>query len=158
MSSKRHEEYAMRDIMLRTMFTVAVLTAGSWAVTAAQEPAPMSVPPGAKLFVESSEFGQALTAAILKKKVPVMVVTTREAADFFIEENSTLTKEGSAERVAKVIAFGIFAGSGKTYEAAVSLTNRDGIVIFAHNARKSSIKSAAEDVAKKLRDHISGDS
>ena len=128
---------------------LSILTAG-----AAPAQPPARVPQGAMVFVENSEFGHALTAAILKKKVPVMVVTDREAADFFIEENSTASKEGSAERVAKVVTFGVFAGSGKTFEATVNLTNREGVVIFAHNSRKTSSKSAAEDVAKKLKDHI----
>jgi hypothetical protein len=36
----------------------------------------------------------------------------------------------------------------------VTLTNNDGVVVFAHNAQKDNIRSAAEDVAKKLKDQI----
>ena len=53
-----------------------------------------------------------------------------------------------------MLAFGVFAGSGKTYEASVTLTNADGIVLFAHNSKKGDIRGAAEDVANKLNDHI----
>ena len=106
------------------------------------------------IYVEDSDFGQALSGAILKKKVPVRVTTTRDKATFFMEETSTASKEGAAERVTKVLAFGVFAGSGKSYEASVTLTNADGIVLFAHNAKKGDVRRAAEDVANKLKDHI----
>ena len=112
------------------------------------------IPKGAAIFLQNTEFGQALSAAILKKKVPVTLVTDREKADFVITETSQLFKEGSAERVTKVLVFGVFAGSGKTFEASVTCANRDGVIVFARNTSKPNIKSAAEDVASKLKDHI----
>lgn len=115
---------------------------------------PTRIENNAILYVEDSDFGQAISAAFLKKKVPVLVTTTRDKAQFFLEETSNATKEGTGERVAKVIAFGVFAGSGKTYEASVRLTNSDGLVLFAHNAKKKDIRGAAEDVANKLNEHI----
>jgi hypothetical protein len=114
----------------------------------------LRVPANATVFIEESEFGQALSAAIIKKKVPVLVSTNREKAEFVITETSNATKEGTGERVAKVLAFGVFAGSGKTYEASVTVTNPDGVIVFAHNAKKGDIRGAAEDVANKLKDHI----
>ena len=136
------------------MRSIVVLVFASMLTAVGHAQSPTTVPPNATIFVEESEFGQALSAAILKKKVPVMVTTNRERADFYMEETSNATKEGTGERVAKVLAFGVFAGSGKTYEASVRLTNPDGAVIFAHNARKSNIRSAAEDTANRLKDHI----
>jgi hypothetical protein len=116
--------------------------------------APTRIDRNTMVYVEDSEFGQALSAAFLKKKVPVLVTTVREKAQFYLEESSNASKEGAAERVTKVLAFGVFAGSGKTYEASVNLTNADGTVLFAHNAKKKDIRGAAEDVANKLNDHI----
>jgi hypothetical protein len=113
-----------------------------------------SLKPNDVIYIEDSDFGQALSGAIMKKKVPVLVTTARDKASFFLEESSKATKEGSGERVAKVLAFGAFAGSGKTYEASVRLTNTDGIVLFAHNSKKENIRSAAEDVANKLKDYL----
>lgn len=110
--------------------------------------------PNDVIYIEDSEFGQAMSGAIMKKKVPVLVTTARDKASFFLEESSKATKEGTGERVAKVLAFGAFAGSGKTYEASVRLTNTDGIVLFAHNSKKENIRSAAEDVANKLKDYL----
>jgi len=106
------------------------------------------------IYVEDSDFGQALSGAIIKKKVPLLVTTARDKANFYLEESSQATKEGTGERVAKALAFGAFAGSGKTYEASVRLTNKDGIVLFAHNSKKENIRSAAEDVANKLKDYL----
>jgi hypothetical protein len=113
-----------------------------------------SLKPNDVIYIEDSDFGQALSGAIMKKKVPVLVTTARDKASFFLEESSKATKEGSGERVAKVLAFGAFAGSGKTYEASVRLTNTDGIVLFAHNSKKENIRSAAEHVANKLKDYL----
>jgi hypothetical protein len=73
-------------------------------LTHAQIVGPPRVRPNATIFVENSEFGRALSAAILKKKVPVNVTTNRERADFFMEEGSNATKEGAAERVTKILA------------------------------------------------------
>jgi hypothetical protein len=110
--------------------------------------------PNDVIYIEDSDFGQAMSGAIMKKKVPVLVTTARDKASFFLEESSKATKEGTGERVAKVLAFGAFAGSGKTYEASVRLTNTEGIVLFAHNSKKENIRSAAEDVANKLKDYL----
>lgn len=136
---------------MRTIMTAAVALCLS-APALAQ--APTTIAPNAVVFVEDSDFGQALSAALLKKKVPVLVTTQRDKATFYFEETSKASQEGAAERVTKVLAFGAFAGSGKTYEASVTMTNADGIVLFAHNAKKKDIRGAAEDTANKLNDHI----
>jgi len=133
---------------------VLVAGLGAWYPVLAGVDPPRRVPAGAVVYIQEGEFGTALSGAILKKKVPVTVTTDRERADFFIEEHSKASKEGAAERVTKVLVFGALAGSGKTFEASVTLEDRDGMVVFARNARKENIKSAAEDVASKLRDHI----
>ena len=120
-------------------------------------PSAQTAPPierNAVVFVEASDFGQALQAAMLKKKVPLTVTTNREKASLFLEETSKADKEGTGERVAKVLAFGVFAGSGKSYEASVTLTNSDGLLLWAHNAKKSDVRRAAEDVAERLQEHM----
>jgi hypothetical protein len=134
------------------LIAAALVVSASIAPLVAQ--APTHIANNAVIYVENSDFGQAVSAAFLKKKVPVLVTTTRDKALFFLEETSNATKEGTGERVAKVLAFGVFAGSGKTYEASVRLTNSDGLVVFAHNSKKKDIRGAAEDVANKLNDHI----
>lgn len=123
-------------------------------VAAPAGPAPMRMQHGAKLFIEPSEFGMALSAALLKKRVGVVGLTDREKADFFVQTASTSSKEGGGERVAKVLMFGAFAGSGKRFEATVTITNRDGAIIFAHNSKKENFQSAAENIAKEIGKHL----
>jgi hypothetical protein len=115
---------------------------------------PTTITAGSVVYIEDSEFGHALSAALIKKKVPLNVTTNRENASFFVEESSKAEREGTGERVAKVLVLGAFAGGGKSFEASVQLTNADGMVVFAHNVRKSNARSAAEEVAKKLGEHI----
>jgi hypothetical protein len=120
-------------------------------------PAPTRLSVGAKLFIDSSdEFGMALSAAILKKKVPVISTTDRAKADFFVSTTSNSTKEGSGTRVAKILMFGAFAGSGNRFDATVTVTNRDGAVVFAHNSKKENFQSAAENIAKMLKKSAEG--
>lgn len=120
-------------------------------VASAQTP---TITPNSLVYVEDSEFGQALSAGMLKKKVPLLVTTNREKATFYLEETSKASQEGTGERVAKVLVLGAFAGSGKSYEASVTLTNADGIVLWAHNAKKSDVRRAAEDIAERLEEHM----
>lgn len=117
-------------------------------------PAPDHIRPGDKLYVPSDDFGLALSGAILKKKVQVAVVTDSTKADFWLRSTSKSTKEGGAERVAKVLAFGFGAGSGTHFDAAVTIANRDGVIVFAHNSKKGDFQSAAQNVASKLKNHI----
>ena len=93
----------------------------------------------------------ALAGAILKKKVPVVVLADSSKANFYLRCVSAATHEGSGERVAKVLAFGFFAGSGKHFDASVVITNRDGVVVFAQNSKKGNFQSAAEEVANHLK-------
>ena len=136
------------------MRTVSIITAVFLLVVGAQAQSPAIIEPNSAVYVEASEFGQALQAAMVKKKVPLAVTTNREKASLFLEESSKAEKEGTGERVAKVIAFGMFAGSGKTYEASVTLTNMDGMLLWAHNSKRPDIRRAAEDVAERLEEHI----
>ena len=126
------------------------------AIQPTASPAPMRVGRGARVFVEPTEFGMAVSAAFLKKKVPVVVVTDRDKADFFVQTTSTSTSEKTGERVAKILMFGAFAGSGRRFEGTVTMANRDGAIVFAHNSKKENFQSAAENVAKNLNKHILG--
>jgi hypothetical protein len=86
--------------------------------------------------------------------VPVRITTDREKASYFLESVSEAKTEKTGERVAKVIMLGVWAGSGKSFDASVSITDKDGAVVFAYNSKKSNFQSAAEGVAKNLKQHI----
>jgi hypothetical protein len=117
-------------------------------------PAPMQIPAGAKLYVEASDFGMALSAAILKKKVPVVSMTDSTKSDFFVHTTSNATTEKTGVRIVKILAFGAGAGSGNHFNATVTITNLDGVIVFAHSSKKENFQSAAQNVAKKLKQHI----
>ena len=108
-------------------------------------PGPMRMLRGARLFIESSEFGMALSAAILKKQVPVVAMIDHDKADFFVHTVSKLW-EARGLRMVSVMHF----------EATVSITNRDDIIIFAHTSRKKDSQSVAENIAEAIKEHIEG--
>lgn len=139
--------------MSRSLLAAALVVAAV-ALPFAQDAAPMRVTRDAALFVEQTDFGKALTAAFLKKKVPVVVLTSADKADFTIATTSSATREGQGERVAKVLALGMFAGSGQKFEATATVTNRYGAIVFAHNSKKGNFQSAAENIANELKKHI----
>ena len=58
------------------------------------------------------------------------------------------------ERVAKVLVLGWGAGSGKSRETSIVVTDTNGTVLFAYNTNKGNFQSAAEGVAKNLKNHI----
>ncbi len=101
-----------------------------------------------------TDFGQALSAAILKKRVPVQITTDRERASYFLASASEAKTQGQGERIAKVVMLGAWAGSGKSFNASVTITNVEGTVLFAYNSKKSNFQSAAEGMAKNLKNHI----
>lgn len=130
-------------------------TASDGAQTAAAA-APVRIEPNARVFLEPTDFGRALAAAILKKKVPVIATTDRSKADFFVQTASSASEEKTAERLTKVLVLGAFAGTGRRFDATVTVTDRDGAIVFAHNCQRENFQSAAESVAKELRKHVEG--
>lgn len=166
--------------MARRLFAITLGLSLATATVPAQEPPPTPTPTetvpaapaptptvpavpaltrmqrGAKLFIEPTEFGMALSAALLKKQAPVVAVTDREKADFFVNTSSNERIEKGGERIAKALVFGLFMGSGRHFSATVTITNRDGAVIFGHNSKKENFQSAAENIAKEIKKHIDG--
>jgi hypothetical protein len=157
--------------MLGVLLAIAILTAQRSVAAASEEairadsttraqpltsdaPAPTHIRPGDKIYIQPTDFGMALAAAILKKEVPVAVTTDSAKADFWISTTSLATHEGGGERVAKILVFGGWAGSGRHFDATATAVNRDGIVVFGYNSKKENFQSAAQNVAKNLKKHI----
>jgi hypothetical protein len=140
-----------------TPAVVAALVAPSkpaapMAPTVAGAPAPTRVFAGSRLFIEDpGEFGTALSAAFIEKKVPVVVVTDSTEADFTVRSASTDRRAGGGEKVARILAFGAFAGSGDRYHATTSIINRDGVVVFAYNVKKGNFQDAANSTANEIK-------
>lgn len=120
------------------------------AATVPQPPAPTRVFPGAKVFIEDQgEFGMALAASFIEKKVPVNVVRNAEKADFILKSVSQDRRAGGAEKVTRLLV-GAWGG-GDRYHAVVEITNRDGVVVFAYNVKKGNFQDAANSTANELK-------
>lgn len=129
------------------------------------------VPPQAKVFIEEGEtqdvsgeiedreargdFGMAITAALTKKKCPVLVVTDIEKADFVISHSSTRDEDGTGVKAVKIIFGGGLFGGGVKFEGTFTVVDREeSIVVFSYNVKKGNFQSAAEAFAKHFKKHI----
>jgi hypothetical protein len=114
------------------------------------------IPPQSKVFITPIEggFDTYLSAALIKKEVPLTVVTMKEKADFEITGIAESDKAGWAKMM--------FLGNGQSNEqASIKVTNlKTGVVAFAYAANKGSAargkQSAAESCAKHLKARIEG--
>ena len=112
------------------------------------------IPRGAKVFIAPVEggFENYLAAAIQQKKVPIVVVTNREKAEFEISGVEETEKAGWAKM--------LFTGSAASKEqAGVKVVNiKTEEVVFAYAVHKSNSargkQSAAEACAKHMRDKV----
>lgn len=128
------------------------------------------VPPQAKVFVDEGvtadvsgkvedreargDFGMAITAALLKKKVPVSVVTDIEKANYVIQHSSTRDEDSSGVKIAKRI-FSPFGGGGVKFEGTFRVVSQESTaVVFSYNVKKGNFQSAAEAFAKHFKNHI----
>lgn len=123
--------------------------------TFASQTAPAgSLRPGAKVFVHSMPdgFDSFFKAALTKKRVPVVVVASREDADLEIKGTSESQKAGAAKK--------IFMGSWHSDEqASISVTSvSSGEVVYAYSANKKNSahgkQTTAEACAKHLKEAI----
>lgn len=113
-----------------------------------------SLPSGARLYIASmpNGFETYVAAGLEKKKVPVMVVTDRDSADFELSGVSDTDKANWAKM--------IFLKSQQTNEAAsVKIVNlKTGNVVFAYSVNKTNSvrgkQSAGEAVAKHINEKI----
>jgi hypothetical protein len=114
------------------------------------------IPPNSRVFITPIEggFDTYLSAALVKKEVPLTVVTIKEKADFEITGIADSEKAGWAKMM--------FLGSGQSNEqASIKVTNlKTGVVAFAYAANKGSAtrgkQSAAESCAKHLKARMEG--
>jgi hypothetical protein len=129
------------------------------------------VPANAKLFVEGSEtvdasnsknkatygdFTLAITAALAKKKVPVVVVTDVERADFVVRHTSSAKEDSTGTKIAKIAVMGGLWGSSK-FEASIMVIDKASTaVVYSYNVKKGNFQSAAESFAKNLNNNIAG--
>jgi hypothetical protein len=143
----------------KTFGYAALLTLASIQLALCQTVTPAldkPIPPGARVFIAPVEggFENYLAAAIQQKKVPVVVVTNRDKAEFEISGVAETEKAGWAKM--------LFMGSAASREqAGIKIVNlKSDEVVFAYAVHKSSSargrQSAAEACAKHMKEKIEG--
>ncbi len=100
----------------------------------------------------TDEFDTFFKAALVEKKVPLVVVDTREQAQFEIKGAAETQKAGVAKKV--------FLGSWHSDEqASISVTSiESGEIVFAYSTNKKNSahgkRTSAESCAKHLKDAV----
>ena|SRR5688572_7617225 len=98
------------------------------------------------------DFGAALSAALLKKQVPVVVVTDQDKAQWIIKSASSQKEDGTGTKIAKMALFG--SSNFTQFEGTVQVVDiESSAVLYAYNVKKGNFQSAAEAFAK----HFKGD-
>ena len=95
------------------------------------------------------DFGVAISAAMIKKKVPVLVVTDEAKSEWTITSASTVKEETTG----RAIVSGIFGvGGGDKFEGTFQvIDNETTAILFAYNVKKNNFQSAAEAFAKHFK-------
>lgn len=145
-------------ILVALLFTVslALPSSGHQASSPAAASSEKRVEKGARIYVAPIEggFDISLVAAIVKKQVPVTVVTERAKADYEISGISQSDKAGWAKM--------LFMGTDASNEqASIKVVDvKSGEVVFGYNVKKENSargkQSAAEACAKHLKENIEG--
>ena len=98
------------------------------------------------------DFGSALSAALLKKQVPVVVVTDQSKAQWIIKSASSQKEDGTGTKIAKMALFG--SSNFTQFQGTVQVVDiESSAVLYAYNVKKGNFQSAAEAFAK----HFKGD-
>ena len=132
--------------LVRNVFTASLLLVGFTYAQDSAAPAPTQLFAGAKVYIEVAEgdqFGMALGASFIDKKVPLSVVNSPEIADFTIRSTSDDRKGSTVGK--------IFGVSRDRYHATISIYNRDGILVFAYNVKKNTFQDAANSTANEIK-------
>jgi len=113
------------------------------------------IPANSKFFLAPmGGFENDLKAAIESKKVPVVLVTDKDQADYEISGTAESEKAGAAKKI-------IMGNWHSNEQASITVSDRkSGEVIFAYSVNKKSSahgkRSTAEACAKHLKEQIEG--
>lgn len=144
----------------KLIFATAVVFTLSHALIAGQRDTPrVYIAPSetvdasnAKDKAKQVDFSSALSAAIVKKGVPVTVVTDKTKSTWTIESTSAQKEDGGGTKAIKILAFGFAAGSFTQFNGTIRVVdNETSAVLFAYNVKKDNFQSAAEAFAKHFK-------
>jgi hypothetical protein len=115
-----------------------------------QSAAGPALTPGVKVFVHPmpNDFDRFFKAALTKKKVPVVVVTTRDAADFEIKGTSDSQKAGAAKKI-------IMGSWHSDEQASISVSSvASGEIVYAYSANKKNSAHGQQTTAEACAKHL----
>ena len=141
---------AVRLGLCGAMLAAAFVAAGA----SSQSPAASRLRAGARVFVNSmpEDFDSYLKSAFARKKVPLVVVDSREEADFEIKGTSETQQAGTAKKI-------IMLDWRPDEQASISVADlKSGEIVFAYSVNKKSAANGkattAEACAKHLKDRL----
>ncbi|HTM04159.1 MAG TPA: hypothetical protein VL173_11685 [Vicinamibacterales bacterium] len=143
-------------------FFATLLVAVSSVAVVAQSPRPTVYIAAAETVDASNsgnkaknvDFGASIAAALIKKNVPVTVVTDPTKAQWTIKTVSSQREDSTGTKVAKLAFAGAFAGGFTKFEGSMQvIDNATSGILYAYNVKKGNFQSAAEAFAK----HFSND-
>jgi hypothetical protein len=123
--------------------------------TTSTPPASKKIPANSKVYLAPmGGFEEDLKAAIQSKKVPVVLVTDKDHADYEIAGTSDTEKASTAKKV-------VMWNWHSNEQASITVTeHKSGEVVFAYSVNKKSSahgkRSTAEACAKHLKEQIEG--
>lgn len=99
------------------------------------------------------DFGAAIAAALVKKQVPVVVVTDRTKSRWTIKSISSQKEDSSGTKVAKLVLLGSLSqGSFTQFAGTIQvIDNESSSVLYAYSVKKNNFQSAAEAFAKHFK-------
>ena len=104
------------------------------------------------------DFGTALSAALVKKKTPVMVVTDESKAQLIIKSVSAQKEDSNAVKVTKIATgaiFGVGSGGFTKFEGTIQVIDiESSAILFAYNVKKGNFQSASEAFAKHFKNYL----
>jgi len=111
-----------------------------------------------KLYVEASpNFTTAITAALVKKGVPVTVVEDQTKADFILKSSEVDSKEESTGgKIARCLFLDCIGVNGNSEVSVRLVRASDSAVVWAYQVRKGNagplgVQSLSEAIAKHLK-------
>ena len=96
------------------------------------------------------DFGFAIAAALVKKNVPVLVVTDRVKAQWTIKTVSSQKEDSTGTKVAKLASASVPAS--RSSKAIQVIDNETSAVLYADNMKKGNFRSAVEAFANHFKD------
>ena len=98
------------------------------------------------------DFGASIAAALVKKGVPVTVVTDASKSQWTVKSVSSQREDSTGTKVAKIALLGVFAGSFTEFNGTVQvIDNESSAIVYAYNVKKSNFQSAAEAFASHFK-------